>query len=153
MKPHRVRMTHSLVLNYGLYKRMNVFVSSPVAVSSGSLHSVTFRCRSTRGGPRIGLNTNHLNQKKQRPGKATAEEMTRFHSDEYINFLQTVAPDTLPEQPRYATKCKPFTPLSTTFIAHYYKSTWALNAIAQYLMDYSSFAVYQLEAQWKQQGG
>lgn len=26
MKPHRIRMTHSLVMNYGLYKKMEIFV-------------------------------------------------------------------------------------------------------------------------------
>jgi histone deacetylase 1/2 len=26
MKPHRIKMTHSLVMNYGLYKRMEIFV-------------------------------------------------------------------------------------------------------------------------------
>ena len=25
MKPHRVRMTHNLVVNYGLYRKMDVF--------------------------------------------------------------------------------------------------------------------------------
>ena len=28
MKPHRIRMTHSLVMNYGLYKKMEIYVSS-----------------------------------------------------------------------------------------------------------------------------
>lgn len=27
MKPHRIRMTHSLLVNYGLYKKMFVYVS------------------------------------------------------------------------------------------------------------------------------
>lgn len=26
MKPHRIRMTHALVMNYGLYKKMEIFV-------------------------------------------------------------------------------------------------------------------------------
>lgn len=29
MKPHRIRMTHSLVMNYGLYKKMEIYVSIP----------------------------------------------------------------------------------------------------------------------------
>lgn len=29
MKPHRIRMTHSLVMNYGLYKKMEIYVSVP----------------------------------------------------------------------------------------------------------------------------
>ena len=27
MKPHRIRMCHNLLLNYGLYRKMDVFVS------------------------------------------------------------------------------------------------------------------------------
>lgn len=30
MKPTRIRMCHSLVMNYGLYKKMEIFVSEPV---------------------------------------------------------------------------------------------------------------------------
>ena len=29
MKPTRIRMCHSLVMNYGLYKKMEIFVSDP----------------------------------------------------------------------------------------------------------------------------
>lgn len=31
MKPHRVRMCHSLVTNYGLYKKMDVIVMSTLS--------------------------------------------------------------------------------------------------------------------------
>ncbi|KAI3631311.1 hypothetical protein MIR68_010801 [Amoeboaphelidium protococcarum] len=54
MKPHRIRMTHSLLLNYGLYQKLDII----------------------------------------RPRKATVKEMTRFHSDEYIDFLYRVTPET-----------------------------------------------------------
>uniref|UniRef100_A0A672L495 Histone deacetylase 1 n=1 Tax=Sinocyclocheilus grahami TaxID=75366 RepID=A0A672L495_SINGR len=47
MKPHRIRMTHNLLLNYGLYRKMEIY----------------------------------------RPHKANAEEMTKYHSDDYIKFL------------------------------------------------------------------
>lgn len=33
MKPHRIRMTHSLVMNYGLYKKMEIYVSSLFIIS------------------------------------------------------------------------------------------------------------------------
>jgi histone deacetylase 1/2 len=26
MKPHRIRMTHSIIMNYGLYKNMQIYV-------------------------------------------------------------------------------------------------------------------------------
>ncbi|KAE8323829.1 hypothetical protein BDV39DRAFT_181630 [Aspergillus sergii] len=65
MKPHRMRMAHSLILNYGLYKKMEIYRAKP----------------------------------------ATKYEMTRFHSDEYIDFLFKVTPDTiskhLTEQAKY----------------------------------------------------
>lgn len=29
MKPHRIRMAHSLIMNYDLYKHMEIYVSTP----------------------------------------------------------------------------------------------------------------------------
>lgn len=60
MKPHRMRMTHNLLLHYGLYKEMEVF----------------------------------------RPELANAEDMTQFHSDEYIEFLRMITPDNQHEHMR-----------------------------------------------------
>nr|AFY07417.1 histone deacetylase 1-like protein [Schmidtea mediterranea] len=57
MKPHRIRMTHNLLLNYGLYRKMEVY----------------------------------------KPSKATADDMTMFHTDEYIQFLQRIHPDNMHE--------------------------------------------------------
>ena len=34
MKPHRIRMAHSLIMNYGLYKKMEIYVSSLLTVVS-----------------------------------------------------------------------------------------------------------------------
>ncbi|CAD6198383.1 unnamed protein product [Caenorhabditis auriculariae] len=55
MKPHRIRMTHHLVLNYGLYRNLEIY----------------------------------------RPFPASFDEMTRFHSDEYMSFLKTANPDNI----------------------------------------------------------
>lgn len=33
MKPHRIRMAHSLIMNYGLYKKMEIYVSFHPIVS------------------------------------------------------------------------------------------------------------------------
>jgi len=60
MKPHRVRMTHNLVVNYGLYRRMEVF----------------------------------------RPRLVSPTAMTRFHSDDYINFLKVITPDNMSDYVR-----------------------------------------------------
>mmetsp|Transcript_16717 Transcript_16717/g.46703 ORF Transcript_16717/g.46703 Transcript_16717/m.46703 type:complete len:524 (-) Transcript_16717:103-1674(-) len=60
MKPHRIRMTHNLVLHYGLYREMEVY----------------------------------------RPRKATDVDMMAFHSEEYIQFLKNVTPETLDQYPK-----------------------------------------------------
>ncbi len=48
-------MTHNLVVNYGLYRKMDCF----------------------------------------RPKLVPAAELTRFHSDDYINFLRLISPGEL----------------------------------------------------------
>ncbi|XP_026489054.1 histone deacetylase 3 [Vanessa tameamea] len=55
MKPHRLSVTHSLVLNYGLQKKMQIY----------------------------------------RPYRANAHDMCRFHSEDYIEFLQNVTPQNI----------------------------------------------------------
>ncbi|CAP36097.2 Protein CBR-HDA-3 [Caenorhabditis briggsae] len=55
MKPHRVRMTHSLIVNYGLYRKLTVM----------------------------------------RPAPASFSEITRYHSDDYVNFLRSVRSDNI----------------------------------------------------------
>lgn len=52
MKPHRMRMTHNLLVAYGVYDKMDVPLTP----------------------------------------RASERDMTRFHSDEYINFLRIVNP-------------------------------------------------------------
>ncbi|EGF80610.1 hypothetical protein BATDEDRAFT_24371 [Batrachochytrium dendrobatidis JAM81] len=64
MKPHRIRMTHNLVVNYGLYKKLEI----------------------------------------NRPTPATLKEMTKFHSDDYIEFLHRVQPDNTDEINKYQQK-------------------------------------------------
>jgi len=58
MKPHRIRMTHNLVVNYGLYQKMEVF----------------------------------------RPRLVSPVELTRFHSDDYIDFLKNITPDNMADK-------------------------------------------------------
>uniref|UniRef100_H2ZGM4 Histone deacetylase n=1 Tax=Ciona savignyi TaxID=51511 RepID=H2ZGM4_CIOSA len=52
MKPHRLALTHTLVLHYGLHNKMQMF----------------------------------------KPYRATSHDMCRFHSEEYISFLQRITP-------------------------------------------------------------
>ena len=55
MKPHRIRMVHNLLINYGLCKKLRI----------------------------------------QRPPKLSMEDLTKFHSDEYIHFLQSICPENM----------------------------------------------------------
>ncbi|KAF6805496.1 histone deacetylase rpd3 [Colletotrichum musicola] len=55
MKPHRIRLAHSLIMHYELFKNMEIYRAKP----------------------------------------ATRGEMTQFHTDEYIDFLQKVTPDNM----------------------------------------------------------
>lgn len=66
MKPHRVRMAHNLIVNYNLYKEMDIF----------------------------------------RPPLVDHTELTRFHSDDYINFLRSVSPDNMHDHMRQLQRCK-----------------------------------------------
>ncbi|KAJ3108163.1 histone deacetylase [Phlyctochytrium planicorne] len=64
MKPQRIRMTHNLIVNYGLYKHLEI----------------------------------------NRPSAATMQEMTKFHSDDYVEFLRRVTPDNIEEVTKYQHK-------------------------------------------------
>ena len=51
MKPHRIRMAHALIMNYGLYKKMEIYVSplpeggASLVVSTCVLKSIYFLVR------------------------------------------------------------------------------------------------------------
>lgn len=55
MKPHRMRMAHNLIVNYGLLNKLNVIT----------------------------------------PTRASVQQMTRCHTDEYVDFLYHVTPYTI----------------------------------------------------------
>ena len=40
MKPHRIRMTHNLLLNYGLYRKMEIYVSPSFSCLSALIPSI-----------------------------------------------------------------------------------------------------------------
>ncbi len=72
MKPHRIRMAHSLIMNYGLYTKMEIYVCFSMLFLLG-----------------FGL----TNMQRAKP--ASKYEMTQFHTDEYIEFLHKVTPDNM----------------------------------------------------------
>ena len=56
----------------------------------------------------------------QRPHKATAEEMTKFHSDDYIKFLRSIRPDNMSEYNKQMQRCK----YTAYFTRHAYMKCW-----------------------------
>ena len=70
MKPHRLSLTHSLVLNYGLYQKMEVILMN----LNGQFVIACVLCT--------------LSYQIYRPYRATLHDMCRFHSKDYIDFLQ-----------------------------------------------------------------
>jgi histone deacetylase 1/2 len=121
MKPHRMRMTHNLVLNYGLLEHMDVYVSLPLSVSLGSLVEahleICLFALSPASGPHLTsiFNTPPYHPlsasvrspyRRQRPTRANKTQLTRFHSDEYIDFLETVTPETVEEMTGGGVRCE-----------------------------------------------
>lgn len=93
MKPHRIRMTHNLLLNYGLYRKMEIYVCHATGTV---LHTV-------RLSPCVCLTCPFV---FQRPHKASGEEMTKYHSDDYIKFLRSIRPDNMSEYSKQMQRCK-----------------------------------------------
>lgn len=81
MKPHRVRMAHNLISAYGMLDKMTVLVGFCVVDTLR-----TYGCI-------------------QRPRRCSPEAMTAFHTDEYVDFLYKVTPETVEELTGYGRRC------------------------------------------------
>ena len=100
LQPHRIRMAHNLILNYGLYKRMEIFVRA--RLSSLLSHALLFLLRSQF----IWTTRNRAKMRpQQRPQQLSESEMTKFHADDYVHFLQHVSPDNMNEYSRELNRC------------------------------------------------
>lgn len=53
-----------------------------------------------------GVSGAHLSSVFQRPHKASGEEMTKYHSDDYIKFLRSIRPDNMSEYSKQMQRCK-----------------------------------------------
>jgi len=108
MKPHRIRMAHSLIMNYGLYTKMEIYVSislfhylylksslsylrqvDPLTLGIPKMTATHSALRSSESAPEQRLTA------IQRAKPASKFEMTQFHTDEYVDFLQKVTPDNM----------------------------------------------------------
>ena len=87
-------MCHSLVMNYGLYKKMEIFVS---AAAPAWMLPFIFSIALTR-----------ICVLLQRAKPATKREMTQFHSDEYVDFLSRITPSNMNSYIKEQHKCRWF---------------------------------------------
>lgn len=71
-------------MNYGLYKKMEIFVGLPISEEYSIL---TPQCDSQRAKP------------------ATKREMTQFHSDDYVDFLSRINPNNVGSYQKEQHKC------------------------------------------------
>jgi len=81
-------MAHNLIVNYGLYKHMEVFVSTQAFGLLG-------RSLSARRAPASIPSRPTALCEPQKPVLVDAMEMTRFHTDDYVDFLRSVTPDNM----------------------------------------------------------
>lgn len=103
MKPHRIRMAHNLIVNYGLCDDMSDATepgeaSRPVDGTRHMNSDIVSGWEPNGDGERgrtEGLSgARGKSMQVFRPHRATKGDMTRFHSDEYIDFLEKVTPET-----------------------------------------------------------
>jgi acetoin utilization deacetylase AcuC-like enzyme len=107
MKPIRMKLAHHLLMSYGLYRQLEVYVSQ---AQSPELSWRGLACQTGYSA----VNMFSINGKVhfcaqmtclQRPHLATAEEMKEFHSSDYIDFLRRITPENMHE---YASQMQKF---------------------------------------------
>jgi histone deacetylase 3 len=68
MKPQRLAATHSLILSYELYKKMDVRLTHNANSQNNTIFQVVT------------------------PYRAVARDLCRFHTEDYVNFLSRISP-------------------------------------------------------------
>lgn len=106
MKPHRIRMAHNLIVMYGMCedeeteaddqlegaRRMNdpIYGANGLAGSSGN---VSMDSSDEKYDKAVAKGARSTRMQCFRPRRATKNDMTRFHTDEYVDLLELVNPD------------------------------------------------------------
>ncbi|WWC67155.1 uncharacterized protein I206_101062 [Kwoniella pini CBS 10737] len=110
MKPHRIRMAHNLIVNYGLTDEIENDAPNLNGEGKRELND-EFLSLSTTIIPENKFIKNSLSGSRSktmqvfRPHRATKAEMTRFHTDEYIEFLENVTPELAEEMTGGGVRC------------------------------------------------
>jgi acetoin utilization deacetylase AcuC-like enzyme len=75
MKPHRMRMVHDLIVNYDIHRKLDMCVRLQIPRHISQFYILTWTCTVQITKP------------------ASWQDMTKFHTDEYIAFLKNITPD------------------------------------------------------------
>ena len=118
MKPHRIRMAHNLIVAYGLCDEEGAEYEGTRTVNDevgqlvngdGDGSIVRYHKALTRGANASGMQS-------FKPKRATKLDMTRFHTDEYIDLLEEVNPDNAEYLTGGGTRCMSDECLSDTLL-------------------------------------
>ncbi|XAO24542.1 hypothetical protein I312_103344 [Cryptococcus bacillisporus CA1280] len=115
MKPHRIRMAHNLIVNYGMCDEEGQ-EHGPAEVWGEGKRTVNDEMAQNWGGGLMGeaeikwekaalSGSRSKMMQVFKPRRATKEEMTRFHTDEYIDLLEAVTPETADALTGGGTRC------------------------------------------------
>lgn len=104
MKPHRIRMAHNLIVNYGLCDEEDEGLNDGARGINDPIHGVNGL--NGVGGAQAGRDGSEARYDKAllrgargtgmqvfKPRRAGKHEMTRFHTDEYVELLEQVTPE------------------------------------------------------------
>ncbi|BEJ17007.1 hypothetical protein CspHIS471_0604080 [Cutaneotrichosporon sp. HIS471] len=110
MKPHRIRMTHNLVSNYGLCDEQEYDAPDEVGEGARAINDPTASMdvemqEAAKWERRIMNGPRGKAMQVFRPRRATKTDMTKFHTDEYIDLLEAVTPETAEALTGGGTRC------------------------------------------------
>ena len=108
MKPHRIRMAHNLIVNYGLCddeddgRNLDGSRNTNSELLSNGFEGDGEAARTERALTGARGRTMQV----FRPRRATGGDMTKFHSDEYVDFLEKVTPETCEQLTGGGVRCE-----------------------------------------------
>lgn len=115
MKPHRIRMAHNLIVNYGLCDDPDLYDEGMALAGPSSRRNGKAAGEGGGGGMDWEVEREHRpalrgsrgkGMQVFRPRRAGKGEMTRFHSDEYIDLLEKVTPETVEAMTGGGVRCQ-----------------------------------------------
>ena len=124
MKPHRIRMAHNLIVNYDLCDDVDDTPGASTSADTtmmdvdGARNANDDIVSEWQDGDKERVKFERLTGARGRsmqvfrPRRAKKDDMTKFHSDEYIEFLEKVTPETVEQLTGGGVRCEPKSLLS-----------------------------------------